>query len=380
MANPSFFTSQKHDFSQGTNWSSSKYLKGDGTWDVGGTCLVANTVFVSKGGNDSTGVVERLDKPFLTIAAARTALLAYYTGGTAPSATNRILVVVFPGTYTEKIVLANYVDWDLTNSVIDLQAGAFYTIDDGSVQCDSIIYGNATIKRTTAGTLGCINISNASTNLTLECDTITCTRGVTIVIDNGIALISTKRGISCSFGAIIQQSLGTLTIKSDITCSGTGSGATAIIECLGGTQVIHGDMVYTGNDTLAFVYCDTGTQTTYGNIISNAQSEALFVGSGTQVHYGNISSSVSAVIPATCSGGTQRIVKGRIVTTGTDTDAYRQTGGTVILDGCTLIATGTGNSIADGSTVLIYGDCVGNKSLGTAVVSVGTLTINSSVI
>ena len=34
---------------------------------------VNNTVFVMKNGNDTTGLVERLDKPFLTIAAARTA-------------------------------------------------------------------------------------------------------------------------------------------------------------------------------------------------------------------------------------------------------------------------------------------------------------------
>jgi hypothetical protein len=48
--------------------------------------VVNNTVFVMKNGSDSTGLVQRLDKPFLTIAAARAAALKREKKATAAAA------------------------------------------------------------------------------------------------------------------------------------------------------------------------------------------------------------------------------------------------------------------------------------------------------
>ncbi len=56
---------------------------------VSGSITVANTIFVAKNGNDSTGLIERLDKPFLTVTAAQAA------------ASSGMLICVFPGTYTD---------------------------------------------------------------------------------------------------------------------------------------------------------------------------------------------------------------------------------------------------------------------------------------
>lgn len=67
------------------------------------TVVVPNTVYVSTSGSDSgatIGLVERMDRPFLTIAAAITA------GETlTPASTKRVNIVVFGGTYTENITL-----------------------------------------------------------------------------------------------------------------------------------------------------------------------------------------------------------------------------------------------------------------------------------
>ncbi len=69
------------------------------------TVQVSNTVFVSKLGSDSgltIGLPERLDRPFLTIAAAITSALTL-----TPASTKRINIVIFGGTYTENLTLAN---------------------------------------------------------------------------------------------------------------------------------------------------------------------------------------------------------------------------------------------------------------------------------
>ena len=63
---------------------------------------ISNTVFVSKLGSNTTGTVERMDLPFLTITAAITAALTL-----TPASTKRVSIVVFGGTYTENITLAN---------------------------------------------------------------------------------------------------------------------------------------------------------------------------------------------------------------------------------------------------------------------------------
>lgn len=109
--------------------------------------FVNNTVFVMKNGNDSTGLVQRFDKPFLTIAAARAAALSAFTARTND---NRIRIVVETGFYNEKIILDKFIDYDLNDSVIDGE------ITDDKVDFGSsadgvwtnIIYGTARIHNT----------------------------------------------------------------------------------------------------------------------------------------------------------------------------------------------------------------------------------------
>lgn len=463
MANPNKIRSQDVDWSAGTSWASTKFLKGDGTWDTSPITTITNTVFVSKGGNDSTGLAERLDKPFLTLAAARTAAVAL-----TPSATKRILIVVFPGTYTEQLVLANYVDWDLTNSVIDLQAGAgVSTINDNNVACDSIIYGKSQILRTTAGSGSAIVTQNSSTILkvfaayisSFSSVTITCSGATQYIeaykIENtgstGALSVTSGNQIvkgninTVSSNAITISGAGTQYLYGNITVSSSGNCA----NCTTGTQYVYGNLSSAGSG----ITCTTGTQYVYGNISATTFGCNITQTSGRQYVTGNISSSTNHTVicsngiqnivgncshtgvaasdfnGAFCNGGgsqniignisstdtgtlsygvyhsssgsstyqgtiTSATVEGvyvttgtakfksgsKIITTGTNMGAVLQTSGSLILDNCTLIATGTGNSITDGSTVLIYGTSVGNKPLGTAITQVGSLIIDSAVV
>lgn len=118
--------------------------------------VVNNTVFVMKNGSDSTGLVERMDKPFLTIGAARTAALAYFTSRTQ---NDRVRIVVESGKYDESIFVDDFIDYDLGDSVISGISGtatiyapqmAYTATTNGVPNC--IIYGSAIIYNSFANT------------------------------------------------------------------------------------------------------------------------------------------------------------------------------------------------------------------------------------
>jgi hypothetical protein len=76
----------------------------DGTWEwtasTGGAALAGNVVIVDAiNGDDATGAVGDLTKPFLTLVAAQTAASAGQT------------IVVYPGTYTAALLGKNGVNW-----------------------------------------------------------------------------------------------------------------------------------------------------------------------------------------------------------------------------------------------------------------------------
>lgn len=138
---------------------------------------VKNTVFVQKNGNDATGLVERFDKPFLTIQAAETAALAAFTSRTQ---TSRILIKVESGNYTGPITINDFIDYDLGNSVISNSSGscikdkttAYTAVTNGAYS--SIIYGNATFvgSASSSGTLGVTSVNSGNLNLLIHCNQI----------------------------------------------------------------------------------------------------------------------------------------------------------------------------------------------------------------
>ncbi len=426
---------------------------------------IANTIFVAKNGNDTSALAAFtaagnkgvLTKPFLTLAAARLAAISL-----TPSNVNRILIKVYSGYYAEQLVLYDFVDWDLMDSIIDLQAGSdLYTIDDLDGAADSIIYGNAQILRSTSGTGGSIRTTFPST-LKIYADKFTCSVGgggsilcsdgtqvingecestsitnqtivcngtgnqtingkctSTGVLNNTIACqddgIVTINGDCISEGAtLIFSSTGTLTINGNCTSTdniiGTSSGSGDIIingNCNGlvdhentGTWTINGNIteggcvIQTGNLLIVngSVYSSSGvavdcgagvtaagTIIINGNVISDGDIAAECSGSGhTLIINGDVTSSIDIAVSVVNTTTTR--INGRIVTTATNKDACKQQGASVlILDGCTLIANGTGKSIANGSTAILNTPCGGNKALGTATTLGCSLTIDSNI-
>ena len=115
---------------------------------------IARTAFVAKNGSDSSGLIERLDKPFLTISAALTALIAaqatFYINP-APglqtsviSTNDRLCVKVFSGSYNETVTLSNFIDLDLTDAVI-APASSLTAMTDNGVSCVATIFGASNI-------------------------------------------------------------------------------------------------------------------------------------------------------------------------------------------------------------------------------------------
>jgi len=137
--------------------------------------VVDNTVFVMKNGDDTTGLVQRLDKPFLTIAAARTAALAYFTSRTQ---NNRVKIVVESGNYYESIYIDDFIDYDLGNSVINGVSGTptiyapqiTYTATTNGVP-NCIIYGSAIIYNSFANT-ATLETRGENLYLVVNCNTI----------------------------------------------------------------------------------------------------------------------------------------------------------------------------------------------------------------
>lgn len=286
--NPNRITSQDVDWSNGTNWSVNRFLRGDGTWNSPLNITLSNTIFVAKNGNDSTALANRLDLPFLTLDAARTAALTL-----SPTSTNRILIKVFSGYYTEKIVLANFIDWDLGNCIIDLQTGDFYTIDDDNIACDSIIYGSAKIIRSTEGTLGCIRTQNPATNFIGYFSRATSSRGETITCTDGNQDIYISSSLSCTFSGtsnVFSISSG----NQNITMVGVGtisnsSTSGRIFFKSGGTSYIRGNMFSSSTSAnRAITISGSGNTYIYGNLITSGGAYLDQETSGIFEYYGNM--------------------------------------------------------------------------------------------
>ena len=101
----------------------------------GSSILQIQKVFVDPvNGNDSTGAVNRFDKPYLTYNAASTAALAL-----APTISTPALVVLRKGVYTDNMLLKPYVYVHCDEGVV-FTFGGFYD-DANTVFCR--VYGKA---------------------------------------------------------------------------------------------------------------------------------------------------------------------------------------------------------------------------------------------
>jgi hypothetical protein len=139
--------------------------------------------FVSKNGNDTTGRIERLDLPFLTLQAAVTALDTAHPSRTSAL---RVQVYVFPGSYTGDVNVLPFMDFYLDNAIIDGQISdnnVDFGASDDNVYTNNIIGTRARIynQGNTSGTTA-IYLKKPNTKFYIE--------GVDLVSKNGCAIIA----------------------------------------------------------------------------------------------------------------------------------------------------------------------------------------------
>lgn len=353
----------------------------------------SNTVYADsvKGHTLAQGATGSKSNPFITLLAAKTAALLL-----SPTLSNRILIDG-TGIFNEQIDLSDGagagvvgLDYNLNNSILELKAGDLYTIDDNNVACDSIIYGNAQILRSTAGTLGCIRIQHATSNVKIYCDLISSDIGGAVnmasvgsntlkitanlitassnssnytVINGGSGVLDITSNIG---GATVASALGggngKLYIKGNVTNSYSGGGA--VWNTGSGIVVINGNAETTTAGSTYVVYTAAGTTTINGNITDNGNAKvAIACGTSTLIINGNISSVITTNVILMVSGGLLTI-NNSIITSSCTATVSTLLVCSITLNNCLLT-----NSLSSG-----YGI---NPSTGTCTVIIKNCTITS---
>ena len=126
------------NFTDGTSYSTTNLLGPQGPQGPPGPeqLIIQNTIFVSKNGNDTTGVRNDWTKPFLTIGAANSVA--------QPSD----LVIVFPGVYNESNVAKTDVNYYYHKGSI-VNSGSNTCVFDSVGQAKNVfIYGEGDFKST----------------------------------------------------------------------------------------------------------------------------------------------------------------------------------------------------------------------------------------
>ncbi len=309
---------------------------------------LANTVFVAKNGNDTTGLVERLDKPFLTFSAARAALLANFT----PSATNRILIDAYPGSYNEGLILDNYVDYNLRDIVLELNSGVNATITDNNIACNSIISGSAIVRRTGTGATQAFRIQNSNSIVEFHYNSLYSSTGKAVDIAAGNVYMYGST-ISGSLAATVSISGGNVVIKSNITSVDNGC-----VLISGGVLTIYGSISNIAGQSITN---SGGTLYLYGNIDAASASRNVVCNAGSIFIIGNNSNSLSGC--ATLSGSSNYTITGDS-TAGSSGSAHAYqlgTTGVVTING-NVICSATGAIPIDNNGAAIGGKIIINNS------------------
>jgi hypothetical protein len=336
--------------------------------------------WVSPSGSDSTGTIRIARKPFLTIQAAVTALVS----GAAPSSTNRCLVVAMQGRYLETVTISNFVDIDLTNSYVQT------LLNSSSSQIDAKIFGQGAV----IGSLALTN-TNTSSKFSVDVDEIqgATVRNTTINanrITGTIGLIGSQQTLRAK--EIIQsgsafmyvQGTGTTVIDVDYhysTSSGVGVGAFQV-GVNGKGKVIYNSKLTIAPNAPCIIFNVNGgtisadTVTISGNFYSGYFDGVVYTNSFAGSNKLGGRYEFSGYYKSTYNGNSPAIKISKDVFSSV---AY------FIFKNATLVAAGTGNSIANGSVITInaryYGGVFANNAVdGTISALVGSPTIDSNVL
>lgn len=201
--------------------------------DGSNTIPIGNSVFVNTLGNDTTGTRERFDLPFLTLNAAKN------------EANSGDTIFVYSGTYNEINALhKDGVKWNfLGNPTLNLFAPNVW--DDGGLETDIQISGNANIIHSSIGTV--LGTRNDNTTVNFQADSVT-SQGVNVLyLQGGSGIIDIKNKLSVTLinRCIALRGNSSFTINVDeIACLSTSNKTSSGIDV--GNQV----PLYSGNTTV----------------------------------------------------------------------------------------------------------------------------------
>lgn len=363
---------------------------------------VLNTLFVSKSGNDTTAVSGRFDRPYLTIVGAEAAASSGQT------------IVVYPGTYTDRNLGKDGVNYNFMDGAIVSSGASDLWEDSGGISYSVTGSGDF---RTTTGSA--ITFTNGGT-LTLFAKSISNTSGFLINTGGASkAYITTFKDITsatgyCSImsgtseqhliaplissgGYIANSNVATtkLYISADLIQSSGGSifDMAGFIEAKGrmvytgvGTAIgysagplacdqnFHGDLINSTSATaIAFGASNTGTINFYGRIIGTGN---ITIGASglTVVFYNDITTNKTTSPSISISAGTLKI-RGKVANLDTNAASYgiTKSGGTLILDNATIV-TGAGGAAsvysAAAQNIKIYGSLAANVALNVNITDI----------
>lgn len=226
----------------------------------GETSTYSNVVFVDLiNGNNTIGLINRFDRPFLTIPAAVTAAAAL----SGISTVNRALVYIRRGQYNgPTLTLTNNVDFYCEAGVVFTGAVA---IRDNGVAVNSNIYGNLKIDNLSSGTSAPPLILTGASTVTFEFDSIISSAAAMEFIPSSTSNRYTIRGnyiYSNTFG----QGYG-------LTVRGTSN---VIIDITNSIEAIH-SVIRTRNFTGNLTVNCPNIRLVAGNIYGGNFKDVLYI-------------------------------------------------------------------------------------------------------
>ena len=302
-------------------------------------------------GNDSKGQRGQVQLPFLTLTAAKNAAVSGDT------------IMVLPGTYNEKNLAKNGVNWHFFNGAIISYAGTatggIFDTTTAGVACTFRVSGFGVFKVTSESSPQTVVKSGYSTDsLKMEFDRI--------------------EGLGACFDV-----QGTVFVR----CNELKTTSANCVYCNGTSALLN---IYchkistAGGNAVEIV---SGTAEIVARYISSSGGKGLrFTGGTLLVTAYEISSSVNYAIECNCASGTCRVHDARIVSTlatSSGIAVYITAGsGYLRFANCSFVSNAAASysiSTGGGAIVYLYTPCVANLSPSGSVTLTGTtLTVNSA--
>lgn len=301
-------------------------------------------------GNDATAQQARMQLPYLTLAAAKAAAVSGDT------------IFVLPGTYNEKNLAKNGVNWHLCNGAVisysGLATGGVFDTGAAGGACSFTISGNGTIRVTSEPSpYAVVKSVYGGDNIKVECDRI---EGVGPALDgSGTVLIRCHELKSTSSGCVNVFSGGNVTLYTHKISSSGGNA----VEISGGILDL-----------------------TARSISSSAGKGIRFNGGTLYCSVFEVSSSTDCALEYNNSYSTLcRIHNARLVSTaggGLGRAVYVSAGsGNLRFVNCGFVGTSPSSvsiDSASATTILLYGECVANLAKGANITTAGSaLTVNT---